>query len=363
MKKYWVLAGLISFTWAGCQTAKGPRFDPRDGATATNRDSVEIRNPARSELLTAPTNLFTLGPGDKLEVEIVGDVNSRTVTSVGPDGKIYFYLLPGVDVWGMTLSEARNALEQELEKYDKSKPAIGVTLRGVESKRVWLLGKVAAPGIYPMSGPITLLEAVTMAGGATRAQGSSEDLADLRHSFVIRKGKVLPVDFHSLFIEGDMSQNIYLEPDDFVYFPSTGSKNVYVLGAVGLPQSLPYREELSLVAAVAAAGGTLKGAYLSHVALVRGSLTEPKIAVLDYKSIVSGRGQNVRLQPGDILYVPYSPYRTLAKYANLIVETFVSAMAINEGARAATKNAPSVGVNIGIGGVNAAPAVGVGVRR
>ena len=111
--------------------------------------------------------------------------------------------------------------------------------------------------------------------------------------------------------------------------------------------------------AVANTGGTLKDAYLSHVAIVRGSLTEPQIAVLDYKAIVQGKEPDARLEAGDILYVPFSPYRYLSKYANLIVETFVRAVAINEGARAGTRNASPVGVNLSVGGLGFG---GVGFR-
>src|SRR5688500_19855020 len=48
---------------------------------------------------------------------------------------------------------------------------------------------------------------------------SSEDLADLRRAFIVRRGKLLPVDFYKLLKEGDLYQNIYLEADDFIYMP------------------------------------------------------------------------------------------------------------------------------------------------
>ena len=68
-----------------------------------------------------------------------------------------------------------------------------------------------------------------------------QDLADLRHSFVMRQGQSLPVDFYRLLREGDTSQNIYLQPDDFVYVPSALSQQVYVLGAVRFPAPCPTR--------------------------------------------------------------------------------------------------------------------------
>lgn len=224
-----------------------------------------------------------------------------------------------------------------------------------------------------MPAPMTLIEALSLAGGPSSSSsplaslgggpvssGSSEEIADLRRSFVMRDGQMLPVDFHRLVKEGDMSQNIYLRPDDFVYVPSAIARDVFVLGAVLQPRPVVYRRRMSLVAAIANAQGTIKDAYLSHVAIVRGSLTEPEIAIVDYKEIVKGKAPDVLLEPGDIVYVPFTPYRTLIKYADLIVRSFVQTIAINEGARAVSRNVNPVGVNIGVGaspGVSPSPAI------
>ena len=361
------LAGLLMLAWlSGCQT--GPRFDARATTKArlaalTNLAPVTVTNAADTSLLQAPSESFTLGPGDRLEIAIVGDPTTVTSTTVGPDGKIYFDLLPGLDVWGRTVPETKALIEKALTQFTRQPPQVSVTLRGVESRRVWLLGRLNTPGIYPMAAPMTLLEALTVAGGpmsptslASSGSGTtgvnfSDDVADLRRSFVIRSGQVLPVDFYRLLKQGDMTQNIFLEPDDFVYVPSAVTREVFVLGAVLQPKSVSYRERMSLVAAIANARGTIKDAYLSHVAIVRGSLAQPKIAVVDYQDIVKGKTADVLLEPGDIVYVPYVPYRTLERYADLILTTFVSTVAINEGARAVSQNFVPVGVSIG-GGSN-----------
>jgi polysaccharide biosynthesis/export protein len=227
---------------------------------------------------------------------------------------------------------------------------VSIILRGIDSTRVWLLGRVQNAGVYPMSAPMTLLEALTLAGGASTsaASGTTEDLADLAHSFIIRNGQRLPVDFQALLTRGDMSQNIYLQPDDFVYLPSSLSRDIYVLGAVRAPKAVS-RQQNTLVAAIAEAGGPVKNAYLSQVAIVRGSLADPQIAVVDFNEIVKGRAPDVLLEPRDIVYVPYSPYRFLTKYADLILTTFVRAIAINEGSRAVSPGSAPAGVAIGVG--------------
>ena len=103
---------------AGCQFPphQTPAFStPQPAPVALSQ--VDLTNRFDQSLLLPPTEPFTLGPGDKLEIQVVGDLTTKTTTVVGPDGKIYFNLLPGLDVWGATLSQAKALLERELAKY------------------------------------------------------------------------------------------------------------------------------------------------------------------------------------------------------------------------------------------------------
>ena len=102
--------------------------------------------------------------------------------------------------------------------------------------------------------------------------------------------------------------------------------DIYVLGAVRTPRAVS-RQHDTLVGAIAEAGGPIKNAFLSQVAIVRGSLDNPKIAIVNYNDIIAGKNSNVRLEPRDIVYVPFSPYRYLTKYLDLILLTFVRAVA------------------------------------
>jgi hypothetical protein len=71
---------------------------------------------------------------------------------------------------------------------------------------------------------------------------------------------------------------------------------------------------------------------------------------VDYKAVIRGQAPDVALQPHDIVYVPYSPYRYLEHYAEIIVNTFVSASAINAGSAAVIKQPTgSAGVFIPVG--------------
>lgn len=361
------LAGLLtgaffSVLMAGCATRHSAKPAALNAPTVPVAE-VGARDPA---LLRPPAEPFTLGPGDRLEIEVLGDVATRSRLVVGPDGKIYFYVLPGLDVWGLSLADTQALLSRELKNFVREPQPIAITLRAVESQRIWVLGRLVTPGVYPLAGPTTLLEALSLAGGPVSAssftsltnasglgtRGATDEAADLGRSFVIREGRLLPVDFNRLLREGDLSQNIYLRSDDFVYLPSAKAQEIHVLGAVRQSKTVNFTSRLTLTQAVANAGGTVKDAYTSQVAIVRGSLANPQIAIIDYKSVTRGQAADVLLEPQDIVYVPYTPYRTITRYANLVLDTFVRAVGANEGARAVSGDAEAVRVNVN---VNATP--------
>jgi len=335
---------------AGCASPKQEFTNPA-AALEDSTEKVVLTNRLQSQWLKPSTNAFTLGPGDKLDLELIGETNSLTQTVVCPDGKIYFNVLEGADVWGLTLSQTKSLIEQRMAEQIRTGPKVAVSLKAAQSKRVWLLGRVQSPGVYPLNRPTTLLEAVAAAGGTTTfiaqrenaSTTTAEELADLKHSFVVRRGTLLPVDFDRLINHGDLSQNIYLEPDDFIYLPPAVAPQVYVIGAVGQPRSVPYTEELTLAGAIAQSYGTVKDAYVSHVAIVRGSFAQPEMTVVDFAKVRRGKARDVKLEPGDIVHVPFSPYRYLTKYAETVMNTFAAAVAINAGSRLVLGDQPGVG--------------------
>ncbi|MBN2508218.1 MAG: SLBB domain-containing protein [Verrucomicrobia bacterium] len=364
--KRFMLAACACCLVAGCKSY-GPQFDARQDtaaqanqgiATSRHPDPVDLEeslfasvnstNEIRPDWLKPPPDFFTLGPGDTIEIEVLGEANSAVTALVGPDGRIYYSLLPGLFVWGRTLGQARDLLEQELGKFLRVKPAVAVTLRSVASKRIWVLGSVQAPGVYSLATPMTLLEVLAAAGGTAAAPGAKSGLPDLLNSFLLREGRLVKVDFHRLLSQGDLSQNLYVQPDDFLYLRSATVRNIYVLGAVGAPTIVPYADGTTLVSAIAGAGGTLPYARGSHVAIVRGSIAHPRIAFVNYRAITRGDQADVRLEPGDIVYVSFVFYQHAAVFAEQVVNQFARSIAANEGQRAA--GGAGIGGSISVSG-------------
>jgi len=306
--------------------------------------SIHSTNQIPRAWLQPPVNFYKLGPGDVLGIELLGEGTTSSLT-VGPDGKIYYSLLPGTFVWGLTLSQTKQLLEASLKEFILGNPQVAVTLTAVASRTVWILGVVQNPGVYTLATPLTLLEAISAAGGTPTA--GSEDLADLRNSYVMRDGKLLPINFYKLFRQGDLTQNIYLQPNDLIHLRPAVTREVYVLGAVTLPNMVPFSDHISLLGAIASTGGPVQYARVSKVVLIRGSLTDPKITEVNYNDILKGKAPDVRLEPGDIVYVPFSPYRKLIQFGEAILDQFVTTIAVNEGQNAVLENATPIGVSAG----------------
>jgi protein involved in polysaccharide export with SLBB domain len=341
--------GLLLCLFEGCQPAPHFNAGATGAAIAGNFNKASIGEPINPAWRSLPKDPFRLGPGDELELEVIGDGTTRATTTVAADGRIYYYLLPGITVSGLTIPETKALLDKQLLTYIR-KPDVSITLRNVGSKRVWVLGRLNSPGIYPLTSPMTVVEAISRAGGlfTSRFSGTTEELADLHHSFLVRGGKPVALDFYRLLREGDMSQNIYLQPDDYIYLPSALSKEVQVLGAVRAPKAVGFMDQVTLVSAISSAGGPDRGAQLSHVAIVRGSLTQPEISIVDFTAITSGKKADIALEPRDIIYVPASPFQSLSKYAGLVAETFIRTVSANEGSHAVSASSAPVRVNVGL---------------
>ena len=358
MKKILLLLIPITFCALGCRHTRGPAFDPRPiSAVESNAfAAIGLTNRINPAWLQPPSDPFRLGPGDVIEIETIGDTAPRSSLTVGPDGKVYYSLLTGASVWGLTLAETRALLQREMTRFARVTPEFVMNLKAVGSKRVWLLGAVPGAGVYPLATPTTLLEAISAAGGiptavsgaggvAATGSTSADDGVDLQRSFVLREGHLLPVDFQRLLKQGDLSQNIYLQPDDFIFIPAASLPSIYVLGAVGAPNLVPYSGNTSLARVIISAGGTVKYAVVDKVVIIRGGLRQPRMAEVDYAAIVTGKTTDVRLEPGDIVYVPFSPFRRIGELAEGILDQLVSTIAVNYGIYVANPNGAPVGVS------------------
>ena len=173
----------------------------------------------------------------------------------------------------------------------------------MNSYRVYFLGRVARPGILTSKSEITLLQGLAMAGGF-------QEGADLSLAYVARGKERVPVDFIKLLRQGDLSQNITLEPDDTVVLPDNPLNVLYVMGEVKQPGALPLSQDRAWTAlkAVAAVGGFTQFARKSRATLIREEGGRRNILPIDFDDLMRSpeAGKDVPLKPGDILIIPQS---------------------------------------------------------
>jgi len=250
----------------------------------------------------SPAKEYVIGTADVLAVSVLDNKELDTVVSVNPGGKITVPLIGDLQAAGLTVSELTQQLTKNLAEKVKS-PQVTVTLREVNSYRIYFLGKVGKPGIQTSKSEVTLLQALSMAGG-------TQEGADLSLAYVARGTERLPVDFVKLLRFGDLSQNITLDPDDTVVIPDTPQNVIYVTGEVKQPGMLPFVRERDWTAlkAVLAAGGFTQFASRGRASLIREEAGKRLIIPIDFNDLMRNpeAGKDVPMKPGDILIVPQS---------------------------------------------------------
>jgi polysaccharide export outer membrane protein len=251
---------------------------------------------------TAFAKEYLIGTADLIAISVLDNKDLDTVVSVTPGGKITIPLIGDIQAAGLTVSELTNRLTQELAKKVKS-PQLTVSLREVNSYRIYFLGRVFRPGILTSKSEVTLLQALSMAGGV-------QDGADLSQAYVARGTERVPVDFVKLLRNGDLSQNIALDPDDTVVVPDNPQNVIYVMGEVKQPGMLPFMKERDWTAlkAVASVGGFTQFASKGKSYLIREGGGGKKTIPIDFKDLMQNpeAGKDIPLIPGDILVVPQS---------------------------------------------------------
>ena len=245
---------------------------------------------------------YVIGTADLIAISVLDNKDLDTVVSVTPGGKIAVPLVGDIQAAGLTVAELTEQITQELAKKVKA-PQVTVTLREVNSYRVYFLGRVAKPGILTSKSDVTLLQALSIAGGF-------QDGADLSLAYVARGRERVPVDFVKLLRQGDLSQNITLEPDDTVVIPDNPQNVIYVTGEVKTPGMLPFVHERGWTAlkAVAAVGGFTQFAAKGRVSLIREEDGRRTIIPIDFNDVMRNpeAGKDIPLKPGDILIIPQS---------------------------------------------------------
>lgn len=239
---------------------------------------------------------FRIGPSDVLAISVWDNKDLDHVVFVRPDGKISLPLLGEVEAGGLTVAELAAKLAEMYSKTVKG-AQVTVDVRDIRSRPVFFVGGVGRPGPLQLTQDLTLLQAISLAGGL--APG-----ADMEGASVLREDKAIPVDFVKLIQKGDVSQNIKLQPGDTIVVPV--AEVVYVQGEVRSPGLLKLTKDLTMVKAIAQTGGFTPLAAPKRVTLIRENGGKRENILVNIKEMMEKPESvpDMALKPNDIIIVP-----------------------------------------------------------
>lgn len=110
---------------------------------------------------------FLLGPEDEVEITVWKNVELSRVIAIRPDGLISMPLIGDIQAAGLTADALAQRITERLKQYFTTTPAVSVSVRTINSYSVYVLGEVAKPGKYQLKSYITVLQAISLAGGFT----------------------------------------------------------------------------------------------------------------------------------------------------------------------------------------------------
>jgi len=162
---------------------------------------------------TDPT--YKIGPQDTLRIDVWREDQLTRTVPVRPDGKITLPLLNDVQAVGLTPMELAGVIREELKKF-LTNPQVFVSVTEINSRRIYVNGEVNRSGAYPMLPHMTILQALSGAGGFSA-------FARIKSIYILRvrdgKSAKIPFNYKEAIKGKNVEQNIELEPGDVIVVP------------------------------------------------------------------------------------------------------------------------------------------------
>lgn len=251
-----------------------------------------------------------IGPGDMLHVQVFDTPELDQHARVTDTGELPLLLGGSVKVSALTPTEAARAIEKALlEGHYLVQPKVLVSVDDYATQKVSVLGEVKSPGAYAIGTPRSVLDVLTLAGGLN-------ELVDRKILIERRNSQEKIPYFVSNKADAAFDTAIQIHPGDTLFVPKAGI--VYALGDVGRPGGYTMTNNegnISVLELVARAGGTNHSAVPSHAKLIRKDGDKYIEIALPLSAMQKGNRIDMALQPGDIVYVPFSYMRSLAMNA------------------------------------------------
>lgn len=264
---------------------------------------------------------YRIGAGDVLEVRVYNRPQlSRDAVRVEGNGMIRMPLIEGeIQAACKTEGELAKEISTRYARYYRNLP-VDVFVKEYHAREVALIGAVNEQGRYQMQRHIRLLELLTFAKGPSDkagrtiniVRGPRLDLCATNGESATTEGGLITLRLNDT-LRGDEPANPYVEGGDIITIPE--AEQVYVVGNVYTPKSLPLRETLTVSRAIAMAGGPLRDSKTDKIHIVRrgpGGTGQSEIFV-NLSAIARKKEEDLVLQPNDIVEVPESTGKSLIR--------------------------------------------------
>jgi polysaccharide export outer membrane protein len=235
-----------------------------------------------------PTN-YVVGPHDVITITVFDQEDLSGKYPVDADGTFTFPLIGRVQAGGQTLRQLEATLKKQLRDGAIFKdPQLAVGVESYKSQKIHIVGEIRNPGTYPLTGEMSLIEAVARAG-STLPSASGEALV-VRLRTGAAPGPVMPnaentdvttVDLKELQ-SGALSQNIALRDGDTIFVPR--AETIYVFGQVRNPGAYPVQRNTTVLQALSLAGGINERGATGRIRIVRmekGKTVEVRVKLTD----------------------------------------------------------------------------------
>jgi|GEM_PF-404540 len=287
---------------AGCSTMNSP---PTSGPAVPIKvvdKTLEFTSPETLALLEAPVDMvYRLGAGDAITLQVWGrpELSGRHI--VGPDGTITVPIAGPVSVEQLTREEAAQRVRNRLTQFYQE-PNVQFGVEQYASYRITVLGRVHNPGTLNYDHVPTLLE--VLAKSAALHVGDKQ--ATLARCAIFRgREKILWVDLKRLLHGGDVALNLRMMPGDLLYIPDLSEPMVYVLGSVNRPGAYRLTPRMSLLEALATAGGPHEDGRPQEIGVYRAA--QKQVERVTLQTLIDGsQPSNLSLEDGDVIFVPKS---------------------------------------------------------
>ena len=239
-------------------------------------------------------DMYTIGFGDVLKITVYDHPDMETMVRVNDTGHILMPLLGHVEVKGETIGNISKKLATLLADGYIIAPQVNVFIEEYGSQKTVILGQIEKPGLYELSGPTTLLEIISKAGGLAENAGNTATLKRLAN----KEGKqeIITIDLLSLMEGGDLSQNINIQGGDNIFVMKAGM--CFVTGEVEKPDAYKIDEDTTVIKVITLAGGFTGKAAKSKVKIIRKEKGHEKI--------IKDAGLDTTILEDDVVVVPES---------------------------------------------------------